>query len=527
MNRRKFIKNASIGAALPNMFGKYGAAAIALSPWLKSLVNPATETDHVLIIIRLGGGNDGLNTVIPLDQYSKLSAARSNILIAENKVLKLNGTTATGLHPAMTGMQTLYNEGKMRIVQGVGYPSQNFSHFRSTDIYMTGSDSDQSLTSGWAGRYLSTEYPNFPTGFPNTTMPDPLAIQLNEMSLTLEGTASNMGVTVSDPNNPYNFLDDTNNILTGNMGDELNYLRTTAKQSDKYGEIVQAAYARAANVTTYPTANKLADQLKIVARLIKGGLKTRVYMVQLTGFDTHSGQVDAANPSTGVGGSHAALLQDLSDGIFAFQRDIEAMRLQDRVLGMTFSEFGRRILSNGSVGTDHGAAYPMFLFGKRLFGGLSGTNPQIPTTVTSNSNVPMQFDFRSVYASVLQDWFCVNSTDLQTILLRNFQKLPIINSPSCITDTHDLNVAAGIKMISNYPNPFDFGTTIDFETKGGFTSVQIFDTEGRLLATPVSGNYTEGKYKVYYNGGHLPAGVYYARLQNNAISQLRTMLKVQ
>jgi uncharacterized protein (DUF1501 family) len=527
MNRRNFIKNASIGAVIPNIFGKYGAEAIGLSPWLKSLVNPATDTDHVLIIIRLSGGNDGLNTVIPLDQYSKLSAARSNILIAENKVLKLNGTTATGLHPAMTGMQTLYNEGKVRIVQGVGYPSQSFSHFRSTDIYMTGADSDQNLPSGWMGRYLTTEYPNYPVGYPNATMPDPLAIQLNDMSLTFEGISTTMGLTVSDPTKPYNFLDDTNNVLTGNMGDELNYLRLLAKQSDRYGEGIQAAYARATNLTTYPTSNKLADQLKIVARLIKGGLKTRVYMVQMTGFDTHAGQVDTANPSTGVGGSHAALLDDLSQGILAFQRDIEAMRLQDRVLGMTFSEFGRRIKSNGSVGTDHGASYPMFLFGSRVVGGLSGTNPQIPTTVTDNSNVPMQHDFRSVYASVLEDWFCVNSTDLQATMLKNYQKLPIINSPSCIADSHVLNVAAGIEMISNYPNPFDFGTTIEFESRGGFTSIQIFDTTGRLIATPITGEYTGGRHKVFYNGSHLPVGIYYARLQNNALSQVLTMMKVQ
>ena len=111
-------------------------------------------------------------------------------------------------------------------------------------------------------------------------------------------------------------------------------------------------------------------------------------------------------------------------------------------------------------------------------------------------------------------------------MLRNYQKLPIVNSPSCITDTHDLNVAAGLRLISNYPNPFSFATTIEFETKGGFTSVHIFDVEGQVIATPVSGPYTEGKYKVYFNGGHLPAGTYYARLQNGAISQVRAIMKV-
>jgi hypothetical protein len=265
--------------------------------------------------------------------------------------------------------------------------------------------------------------------------------------------------------------------------------------------------------------------LKIVARLIKGGLKTRVYMVQIGGFDTHASQTPqgtGADTSTGV---HANLMQQLSDAILAFQRDCEAMRIQDRVLGMTFSEFGRRIKSNASGGTDHGAAYPAFVWGTRLNGGMTGRNPTIAATVGVGDTVPMQYDFRSLYASILQDWFCVNATDLNTIMLRNYQKLPIVNSPGCITAAHDLNVAAGLKLISNYPNPFSFATTIEFETRGGHTMIQIFDVEGQLIASPVDGDYLEGKYKVYFNGGHLPAGTYYARLQNGAISQVRAIVK--
>ena len=513
-----------MSAVMPSLFGRYNVEATGLAPWLDQLTNAATETDHVLVIIRMSGGNDGLNMVIPLDQYSNLSTARANILINENSVLRLNGITGTGLHPAMTGMQTLFNEGKVKILQGVGYPTPNFSHFRATDIFMSGSDSTQVLSTGWMGRYLATEYANYPAAFPNTTMPDPLAIQLNEMTLTFQGPTTVMGVTVTDPANPYNFLDDNGNTLTGKAGKELTYLRTVAQQADKYGEIIQTAYNKAANLVTYPANNSLATQLKIVARLIKGGLKTRVYMVTVGGsFDTHATQVNATDHSIG---NQANLLQQLSDGITAFQRDIEAMRIQDRVLGMTFSEFGRRIKSNASGGTDHGAAYPMFVFGTRLFGGMIGTNPTIPAAADVNANIPMQTDYRSVYSSILQDWFCVDPTSLQTILLRNFQKLPIVNSPNCVTDAHDLNVAAGLKLISNYPNPFSFATTIEFTTTGGPTMVQIFDVEGQLIATPIDADYAEGKYKMYFNGGYLPAGIYYARLQNGAISQTKAIVKV-
>jgi uncharacterized protein (DUF1501 family) len=531
MKRRNFIQNAATGIALPSLLGGFNVEATGLSPWMAALTNTATETDHVLVIIRMSGGNDGLQMVIPIDQYTNLSTARSNILINETQVLKLNGVTGTGLHPSMTGMQSLYNEGKLKIIQGVGYPTQNFSHFRSTDIYMSASNAAENITTGWAGRYLANEYANYPTGYPNTQMPDPLAIQINEMTMTFQGVAQTMGVTVSDPNNPYSFLADNGNALTGKMGKELTYLRAIAQQADKYGAIIKTAYNKqATNLATYPTANAsngnnigLANQLKIVARLIKGGLKTRVYMVTMGGFDTHSLMVDAADHTKG---NYAILMTQLSEAITAFQRDLEAMRINDRVLGMTFSEFGRRIKSNASMGTDHGASYPSFVFGTRLFGGMLGVNPTIPANADVNANVPMQHDFRSIYASILADWFCVNTTDLNSIMLRNYQKLSIVNSPGCVTDTHDLNVAAGKNLISNYPNPFSFATTIEFETFGGYTMVQIFDVEGQLLATPVDGQYAEGKYKVYFNGGYLPAGTYYARLQNESISQVRTIIKV-
>jgi Secretion system C-terminal sorting domain len=169
----------------------------------------------------------------------------------------------------------------------------------------------------------------------------------------------------------------------------------------------------------------------------------------------------------------------------------------------------------------------MFVFGSPLFGGVLGSNPTIAGVTGVNDNLPMQYDFRSVYASILKDWFCVNATDLNTIMLQNFQQLRIVNSPTCITPTHEENVAAGISLISNYPNPFSSTTTIEFQTTGGHTMVQVFDTEGRLMATPVDGDYVEGKYKVYFNAERLPSGIYYGRLQNGAVQQVKTMLKVR
>lgn len=530
MKRRSFIKNATVSAAIPSLFGTMGIKAFGTSPLLSLLNNAYTDTDHVLVIVRLAGGNDGLNTVIPLDQYSNLSTARANILINENQVLKLNGVTGTGLNPAMTGMQTLFNEGKVKIIQGVSYPNQNYSHFRATDIMMSASDSNQVVSTGWAGRYLSSEYPNYPIGFPNLTMPDPLAIQMNDITLTFQGQSTLMGITISDPDSPYAFFTDPNQAsLPANMANELSYLQTVAKQADKYGGGVKAAYDKAANTVTYPTNNQLSPQLSKIARMIKGGLKTRVYMVQMGSFDTHVNQVVATDHATG---SQANLLQQLSDAMLAFQRDLEGLKIQDRVLTMTFSEFGRRIKSNGSGGTDHGAAYPMFVVGSKLKGGMLGVNATIPANADVNANLPMQYDFRSVYGSLLKDWFCINATDLNTVMLGSaagLQNLPIVASQSCstVSDTHDMNNAAGLNLVSNYPNPFDFGTNIQFDTQGGHTLVQIFDVEGQLVAVPVDGIYPAGKHNVYYNGGYLPSGIYYLRFQDSTYSQVKMMSKVR
>ncbi len=530
MERRNFFKTALPAAILPSLLNGFSFKAFAASPLMEALTGASTNTDHVLVLVQLNGGNDGLNTVIPLDQYSNLALARQNILIPGGQVLALNGVTATGLHPAMTGMQQLYNNGKLNIIQSVGYPSPSFSHFRATDIWLTAADANQVLASGWSGRYLNYEYPNYPTGYPNTTMPDPLAIQIGSTaSLAFQGPSSNMGMAISDPTSFYNLVNGIQDPAPNtNAGKELTYIRTIAQQSTAYSTTILAA---ANNVTSqspsYPAAgtNSLADQLKIVARLIAGGLKTKIYMVNLGGFDTHSGQVDSSNSALGL---HADLLRQLSEAVSAFMDDLAFLSIDNRVMGMTFSEFGRRIASNASLGSDHGAAAPMFVFGNKVQSGIIGSNPVINPITTGKDNVPMQFDFRSVYASLLQDWLCVPGVDLASILLQNFQNLPIVSSTACSgIGIHELNKMAGEKLISNYPNPFDSSTYITFKTFGGYTLIQVFDTEGHLIKTPVEGDFEAGTHKVWFENENYPPGVYYARMQNESIQQVATMVIVR
>src|SRR5450432_679628 len=529
MKRRDFLRHTIPTATiLPALIGGFSVKAYSAdSPFMSALMGTTIDTDKVLVIIQLTGGNDGLNMVIPIEGYGDYNNARANIAIPQNKVLALNGNNKTGLHPSMTGMQTFYNEGKLAIIQAVGYPSPNFSHFRATDIWMSASDANQEVYTGWAGRYLASEFPNYPNGFPNAAMPDPLAIQIGSIqSLTLQGPQVGMGISVTDPTNFYNLIDDLVDPTPDTpWGKELKYIRMVVQQTQQYSTVIKAAAAKVPTQGSYPDGNDLAAQLKIVSRLVKGGLKTRIYMVSTGGFDTHSGQTTVADTTVG---NHANLLGKVSDAVKAFMDDLQGLGVDDRVVGMTFSEFGRRIKSNSSVGTDHGAAAPVFVFGKNVKSGVVGNNPAIPSAATVNDNIPFQYDFRSIYSSILAQWFCVKTTDLQTIMFKDFQNIPLCINAACgTTGLDDVYRTAGDQLIINYPIPFVDSTKITFKTKCGHTLVHIIDTLGRSIKTLTDKEYTAGVYTVDFESYGLPSGVYYARLQNGVLQQVRPMLKVR
>jgi uncharacterized protein (DUF1501 family) len=532
MKRRDFLRNTiPVATVLPALLNGYSVKAFtAESPLVQALMQSTTETDHVLVLIQLSGGNDGLNTVIPFSIYSNYFNARNNIAIPEAKVLTLNGVSGTGLHTAMTGMQSIFNDGNMKVIQAVGYPQPNFSHFRATDIWMSGSNSNQDVFSGWAGRYLNYEYADFPKAYPNGSMPDPLAIQIgSSTTLTTQGPQVNMAMSITNPTTFYNLVSGTTDpVPDTSAGKELKYIRLVAQQTQKYSTVIKDAAGKVTQQSTYPTNNSLADQLKIVARLIKGGLKTRVYMVSFGGFDTHSVQVNAADTATGA---HATLLGRVSAAVKAFQDDLQFLQIQDRVTGMTFSEFGRRIKSNSSGGTDHGAAAPLFLFGSKIAGGVLGENPNIPAAASVNDNVPMQYDFRSIYSTILQKWFCLDKTVVDGLFPTGsnaqLQDLPLFKAGISCTGGTNPNPPSN-KLITNYPNPFTGNTTISFQTDGGDTLIQIIDTLGRVIKTLLEKDYgAPGTYTVPFNSEGLPTGIYYARLQNGAVQKIRPMLKVR
>ena len=301
-----------------------------------------------------------------------------------------------------------------------------FSHFRATDILFTGSASDVYLGTGWLGRTLETQYSGYPAGYPNQDMPDPLSIHIgSQASLLTQCTTINPAVTVTNPSTFYELINGVSGAVPDSpYGHELTFIRLIKQQTSQYTSVIKNAFNKTTgNTVSYPSNNTLAEQLQIVARLIKGGLKTPIYVVSHPeSFDTHANQVDSQDVTRG---NHANMLGILSDAMSAFQQDLINMQVSERVAGMTLTEFGRRIKSNDSWGSDHGAATPMFFFGTNLNPVIIGNNPVIPAAVTVSDQVNMQNDIKAIYYTVLKDWFQLSDTDIASVFPDSYTTLPI------------------------------------------------------------------------------------------------------
>jgi uncharacterized protein (DUF1501 family) len=523
MKRRNFIKSISATAgASAIMLNGTPLKAMENSPLINLLKSAGSNCeDHVLVMVQLNGGNDGLNTIVPLDQLSNLVKVRNNITIPENKLLSMNGVANNALHPALTGFQTLFNDSKATIVQNVGYPNQDYSHFRSTDIWLTASNADTVLNTGWGGRYFNTDHPLFPEGYPNTENPDPIAIQVGYIaSPAFHGPNANFGHTINGLDEFYDLVEDNDSTDTSNpYGHELAFIRRTARQTNAYNERIKSAAESAANISTlYPAEgeNELADQLKIVSRCVAGGLKTKMYLVTLGGFDTHALQVDSNDVTQGT---HADLLKKIGDALIAFQDDIEKLNVSERVLSMTFSEFGRRITSNGSLGTDHGAAAPVFMVSNGIDAGIIGENPTITGNETSQDNLPMQIDFRSVYGSVLRDWFCVDEETIREVLFGDFPKLRL-------TATSIAEKEAGVDAIVLYPNPVGSRLNVKLAlSTAQKLNFEVYNALGMRVKQFDTKQVSRGEQVLEFEMNGIKSGAYHLRVYGNNVSLSKPFLK--
>ncbi|MFT3936261.1 MAG: DUF1501 domain-containing protein [Chitinophagaceae bacterium] len=507
MKRRNFLKTAPV-LSLPLLIKGFPVEAMTHSPLLHLVGQQSLINGRILVLIQLSGGNDGLNTVISLDRYSELTNARSNILLPQSSVLALNNTTATGLHPGMVEMQSLYNAGQMNIVQGVSYQNPSFSHFRATDIWLTGAKSTEFLSTGWLGRTIDEQYPAYPDVLPST---DPLAVQIGTQASPIMQTGeTNAAFTLTSVSNFYNFVSGTPPTLPDTpFNNGLTFIRQLQYQTDKYSGVITAANTKGKNYNSgndYPAANSLAQQLKIVAKLISGGLKTPIYIVNHpNSFDTHVNQVDSTDHTKG---SHANSLALLSKAIGVFQNDLNQQGLQDKVTGMTFTEFGRRIKSNDSIGTDHGTSIPMFFFGAKVNPALTGTSPVLPANAGVNDQIPMQYDFRQVYTTVLRDWFQLTDADLQSIFINSsFSSLPIFNQsilPVTITSFTGSwkNAKVALQWTVDKESNIDLYEVQRSEDGLSFTSI------GFVTALNVS-----SKHEYDYTDSNLQQSYYYYRIK--------------
>jgi len=410
--RRQFLRTSVLGGAmtwtlpafLNNTFLTLEAAAA------DSALQTATGKDHpILVVLQLAGGNDGLNTVTPFghDAYYQ---ARPRLALGKDVVLKLND--AMGLHPSLTNLHRFFQDGKMAVLQNVGYPNPNRSHFRSMEIWQTASDADRVATKGWLGSYFD----NACSG-EDAAVGISLGRQLPQAFSgdTGKGVASAVTGRQQGNNEGPSMMEDGATITDfageGAVGgDVLDFLRRTDLDATVSSAKISEITNRIKIDREYPPT-ALGQQLKVVSQLIAGGMSTRVYYATQGGYDTHSNQHN----------THERLLNDLDAALGAFVQDLQARGDLDRVLVMTFSEFGRRVAENASGGTDHGAAAPMFLLGGGSKPGLWGSSPDLLNL--DRGDLRYEVDFRSVYATILDRWLKASS---QQVLGRSFQAVPIL-----------------------------------------------------------------------------------------------------
>jgi len=449
MKRRNFLKYTAPLSIAPVMLQGRAISPFVTPKMMQAFTNCAEAEERCLVMVQLSGANDGLNTVVPMDAYADYAFLRPTIKIDQADLIPLDTTLPiqdqVGLNPGMQGFKDLYDQGKLNIIQGVAYDNNNKSHFKGTDLWLSGGDSTAANfnhTSGWMGRYMDSRYPGY---VGNTALsPDPLGIQFGDTKPSF-GFVPPISTTVSvnlsgqNPAGYYNLVQGVggaplSSYPSSDYGAEMEYVMNIQSNADAYSQQITDVFNNGANSVTYPDTN-LADQLKTVARLLNGGSTTKIFLVKLGGFDTHNNQVDSSNTSVG---KHTDLLTILSDAVKAFHDDLDALGLGNKVMTVTFSEFGRKAVENGNYGTDHGTLNPMFVIGNGVKGGVTGTNVDLQNLTNNGTQLGnQQHDYRQIYSTLLQDWLGANDTILTDTYMPTslYPKLDLINANTIVDPT--------------------------------------------------------------------------------------------
>lgn len=485
-SRRSFLRGLGITGGMGMMLGNLPVNALSSSPL--SMLLDGSNSDRILVMIRLKGGNDGLNTLIPLYDYDVYQNNRPQIAKGTSETIAL--TNEHALNQNLNDLMPLWNQGSMKIVNGVGYENHNLSHFRSSDIISAASNEDEEVDSGWIGRYLNDCFPDFLTNAPE----HPPAVQIaGGGSILFSGGAAsvdNFSLTVSSPEQLFEIaqtgrLYDLDNLPECTYGEQLGFLRTVANTTFSYAEVIKEKFDEGENTVSYN--GSLGQQLGLVARLIKGGLRTQFYVVTLDGFDTHADQE----------GDHDRLMGGLSSAVNSFFTDLGHGDRADDVLAMTFSEFGRRLQQNASRGTDHGTASPTMLFGPSLNGnGVLGGDPDLDD-LDANGNLKFTTDFRSIYATVLENWLCLDPGQVDALLFRHFDRLDLGLECQTVSSSTFVDIPK-VKHEIRYNENGQAYVYYELD-RTQYIKVDIFSISGRHIKSLQNGRQSNGVYSLAIN----------------------------
>ena len=391
MKRSRFVSSALSVAFLGGNARVALAQVAGAAPPLPGF-GAAGDPDNVLVVVQMAGGNDGLNTVVPYsdDAYARV---RPTVALAPSAVLKLDARV--GLNPALKGLRELYAQGRVAVVQGVGYPSPNRSHFEATQIWETASP-ERPQQYGWLGRYLDRRYPagtKAPSLFEAVSLGDslPAALVASHVEVPAIGALGAFGYNAGRDLASKQSAGILYDGAKAGQSPYLAMIAQTARDAYHGGDVLRAQTSAFVNKATY-AQNGFAQQLALAARLIGSTAGSKIVFVSIGSFDTHAGQRAQQD----------RLLGYLGDGLLAFYTDLAAHGLDRKVMTMTFSEFGRRVAQNASNGTDHGTAMPLFVVGGGVKGGIYGEHPSL--TDLDRGDLKFSTDFRSVYATVIERW---------------------------------------------------------------------------------------------------------------------------
>lgn len=432
MKRRNFIKGGLAAGLTPLFVNGYSMSQLGatLAP-----AGACPDDDRILVIVYLAGANDIINMAVPLNHVSSYETERPLIHLEQSDLITLDDSAQIpnekllGLHPSLVGtnsIKSLYDSGKVGLIQRVGYPTPNRSHFASENIMLKGIDGVTQISSveeGWIGNWLMERYPTY-NGLPFGDQQDPLGIIIGGTPKTGFHTEEEHSVEINlsgqDPSGFYNVISSLSGepifqFPNSEYGSGLDYISQVEGYTQVYSERISTVFNQGSNdpAAGYPNSD-FGNQLKTIARFIAGGSRTKVFMARKGGWDTHAAQVVTGTTETGT---HANLLKDLSDSIAAFQKDLTSAGNSGKVMTVVFSEFGRKVIGNGSAGTDHGTLSSMFVIGDNAEGGIYGDNIDLSFTDSLGAAHPdqLEYDYRTVFGSILRDWMGASTAAINNV----------------------------------------------------------------------------------------------------------------